>query len=124
VENTPASIAQYRRTREQDAEIAALRRENDRLKDPELPEYIRLWGAIAKGPGLTADQRIDLAMLHREYAEAWAADWRLCDEPLCLDMCEAFIEYVEGRALAAVAAESSPGPPAIVLAFRTRNERS
>ena len=116
MENTPTSIPQYRRKREQDAEIAALQRENDRLQDPALLEYARLWGAIsAVGTGLNADQRIDLAMLHRGYAES-------CDAPMCLDVCEAFLEYVEGRTLAR-AAEQNTQPP-IVLTFRLRKRRS
>jgi len=64
---TMTSMTQYRRARAQDAEIAALRLENDRLRDPELPEYVRLWGIIAKGSGITADQIIDRALLHRDF---------------------------------------------------------
>jgi hypothetical protein len=117
MENTPGtpSITQYRCARAQDAEIEALLLENDRLRDPELPEYVLLWGIIAKGTRLTADQIIDRALLHRDFAES-------CDAPMCLDMCEAFLEYVEGRTLAR-AAEQNTQPP-IVLTFRLRKPRS
>jgi hypothetical protein len=59
--------------------------------------------------GLTANQRIDLARSMHEFAGSR-------DEPMCLDMCEAFFEYWEGRARARVA-ESEPRPTAIVLAW-------
>jgi len=93
------------------AEIAALRLENARLQDPELPDYVLLWGASAKRLGITVDQTINIALLHRHFDEA-------LDATMPPDMCEAFIEYAEGRALARVA-ESKP-QPAIVLAFRKR----
>jgi hypothetical protein len=118
VENIPASIPQVRRARAQAAEIAALRRENDRLRDPDLPEYVRLCGTLTKGSGLTVDQTIDLARDMHEYADAH-------DMPLCRDMVQAYFEYWEGRALARRVAENSPhlspaegGELALVLAFR------
>ena len=127
--DTPASITRYRRVREQAAEIAALRRENDRLQDPELPEYVRLCGTITKGMGLTANQTIDLARSMHDFAESR-------DEPMCLDMCEAFIEYLEGRALAAAHERSCSAArrglarvaesprPVLVLAFRKPSKLS
>jgi len=49
------------------AEIAALRLENARLQDPELPDYVLLWGASAKRLGITVDQTINIALLHRHF---------------------------------------------------------
>jgi hypothetical protein len=108
---TPASIAQYRRARAQDAEIAALLRETARLSNPELPAYVLLCGTITAGRGLTAAERIDISMDAQESAESWGM-------PMCLAMCEAFFEHVEARALARVAESRSP---AIVLAWPTRS---
>jgi hypothetical protein len=117
--NAPTPITKSRRAQAalrggQMAEVAALRLENERLSDPELPEYVLLWGIIAKGTEIPADQIIGRALLHRDYAEA-------CDAPMCLEICESFIEYVEGRDLAR-AAESRA--PAIVLPFRKPSKLS
>jgi hypothetical protein len=108
----PTPITKSRRA--QIAEIAALRRENDRLSDPELPDYVRLCGTITKGMGWTADQRIDFAGDMYDFAESRGM-------PMSLTMCEAFFEHIEARALACVGESRSP---AIILAFRTRGTLS
>ena len=111
---TLTSITQYRHARAQDAEIAALRRETDRLSNPELPDYVLLCGTITKGMGWTADQRIDFAGDMYDFAESRGM-------PMSLAMCEAFFEHIEARALACVVESCAP---AIVLSFRNRNARS
>jgi hypothetical protein len=120
---TLTSITQIRRRRALDAEIAAQRREIDRLSDlVEFPEYVQLCGTLTEGMGLTADQRIDFSGDMYEFAESRGM-------PLSLAMCEAFFEHIEARALAAasergLACVVESCAPAIVLAFRTRNARS
>lgn len=97
-----------------DAEIAALRREDARLQNPELPEYVRLVSALTAGTGVTSDLRIDLAMDMQDFAE-------FHDMPMCRDMVQAYFEYWEGRARANVAESRLP---AIILAFRARGTLS
>jgi hypothetical protein len=97
------------------AERDALKLENRRLQDPALPDYIALWSANRKRLGITAEQTRDIALLHLEVDET-------VDAPMPPDMHEAFVEYVEGRALARV---TEPGASiANVIAFRKRKTLS
>jgi hypothetical protein len=107
---TPTPIGQSRRALM--AERDALKLENRLLQHTSLPDYIELWTENSKQLGLTNEQIIGCALLHLEYDET-------VDAPMPPDMCEAFVEYVEGRALASVA----PAPNAStanVIAFRKR----
>ncbi len=98
---TPISITQYRRSRAQDAAIESLILENERLRDSALPGYVLLVGANAKRLGIkSAEQAVNAALLHNDFDESR-------DASMCLDMCEAFLEYIEGRALAAASAHSA-----------------
>lgn len=113
----PTPITQSRRV--VIAEIEALQLENRKLQDPALPEYVLLWGASAKRLGITVEQTINIALLHRDFDETLGA-------AMPPDMCEAFIEYAEGRALARVAESKPQVPSAIsnVIAFRKRETLS
>jgi hypothetical protein len=111
---TPTSITQIRRARALTAEMAAQRRDTDRLCEPEFPEYVQLCVALTKGSDLTAAQRIGMAGDMYDFAESHGM-------PMSLAMCEAFFEHIEACALASVAECRSPG---IVLAFRTRKTLS
>ena len=115
--HAPTPITKSRRC--QMAEIAALRLERDRLLDPALPEYVLLWGANAKRLGITVEQTINVALFHRHFDETIGA------RP-CPDLCEVFIEYVEGRAIARVDERNRHVRNAIsnVIAFRKRETLS
>jgi hypothetical protein len=83
-----------------DSEIAALILEIERLSDPELPEYVTWWGQHRGRLGLTVDQTISIAALHRSadlHCEAGAS----IDAAMPLELSAPVIDFVEGRALAA-----------------------
>jgi hypothetical protein len=109
--------------RAMNAEIAGLRRENDRLQDPELPKYVRLVAALTEGKGLTVDLTVDLAIDMQDFAE-------FNDMPMCRDMVQSYFEYWESRALArvvertpaSVAAAPGSSLAATLLAFRKVNK--
>jgi hypothetical protein len=101
------------------AERETLRLENHRLLDPALPDYIALWSGNQKRLGITAEQTLDIALLHLGVDAA-------VDAPMSPDMYEAFVEYAKGRAKACVidipqAPTESLGN---VIAFRKRNTQS
>jgi hypothetical protein len=115
---TPTPIDQSRRALLAGRE--ALRLENHRLQDPALPDYIALWSANRKIAGITAEQTLDIALLHLAFDEAVAA-------PMSPDMKEAFIEYAEGHTKARVIEPNPQAPTASlgnVIAFRQRNTQS
>jgi hypothetical protein len=102
------------------SEIAALRLESHRLQDPALPDYIALWNANRKRLGITAEQTLDIALLHLDVDKT-------VDATMSPDMCDAFIEYAEGRARARVTERNPQAPTANianVIAFRKRNAQS